>query len=767
MAIGTRAPLGWLVVWGVVLALGLSALVRFWSPSAFDITQACIFVAIGFCMGLILGLLRILPVVWGPVRVAAVEHRTARLYAVVTSDPVKTQRQDNLNWASTTFAHVTVRTETMAIGQHAVRVRVPVTLFASGDNVVDDMMHLVPGTLIELVGALSPPRAGSPQAAFMNVRGSITVVRSPPRYQGLAWQLRQGLHAALEGTSSDAQGLVPGLALGDSSTLDSKLYDDMQAAGLTHLIAVSGANVTILLMVVLLLIRRLSHRRTVIYGIALLMLCAFVIIVRPQPSVIRAAVMGVVALVAGFTRNQRAAIPALSVTIIILIAVDPWLAVSYGFALSVVATGALLFWAKRVFAFLDGHTSSRIPAWVLETLAVTMCAQIGVFPILVALGSVLSLASIPANMVAVPLATPAMLLGIIAALVAAASPPAGHVVALLAAVPAEAIAHIARVAASLTWLRIPWPHGLAGVVFALGSVLVGLHLRMSWHRLEVAHQAAAAGIALTFVLLILHQPHWFTRVWPPSDWLMVQCDVGQGDGAVIRTGTHQGIVIDVGPQDDSMNRCLSELHITTIPVLVLTHFHADHVGGMASVLHNRKVGQIWVSPLFDPPMTAQYVRQALKDARLQAHVMTAGTQLQVAGVHLECLWPSRLIIGQGSDPNNASTVLLVTAKGAQVLMTGDVEPAAQDAIRAEHPEVRADVVKIAHHGSRNQSAAFAQWLHPKVAFISDGRNNDYGHPATQTLALYELLGTHVFRTDEHGDLALVKHGASLEVATSH
>ena len=766
IAIGTRASPMWLVVWGCVLALGVASVARRWSPSTFDLRLACKFVALGFGIGLVLGLIRILPVVAGPVRTAAAEHHTARLEAVVTSDPVKTERQDGLNWASATFAHVTVRAERMSIGQQAMHVRVPIMLFTSGADSVEDMLTLVPGTRVAVVGALSPPRSGSAQAAVVNVRGSLKVLVNPPRYQGMAWQLRRGLHEALQATSSDAQGLVPGLALGDSSALDASLYDDMQAAGLTHLIAVSGANVTILLMVVLFLIRKLSHRRIVIYGWALAVLSAFVIVVRPQPSVIRAAVMGVVALIAGFTRNRRAALPALAITIIILIAVDPWLAVSFGFALSVVATGALLFWAKQVFAFLDRHTSSRIPAWILDTLAITVCAQIGVFPILVALGSVLSLASIPANMIAVPLATPAMLLGILAALSSTVAPPVGHLVAVFAAVPAQFIAQVARWAAALTWLRIPWPQGLVGVTLALAMVILGLHVRMNWQRLEVTQQAAAAGIVLTCFLLIIHQPRLSVKAWPPSDWLMVQCDVGQGDGAVFRTGNKQGIVIDVGPDEVAMDRCLNDLHIATIPLLVLTHFHADHVAGLRSVLSNRKVGQIWVSPLFNPPMTTQHVRGVLKESGAKAQVLTSGAKFEVGDVKLECLWPSKLLLGQGSDPNNASTVLLVTTQGTSVLMTGDIEPAAQDAIRAEHPQVRADVVKIAHHGSRNQSEGFAQWLQPKVAFISVGLDNDYGHPARQTLALYELVGARIRRTDESGDLALVKQDQTLGVVSS-
>jgi len=763
IVIGTRVSLTWIVVWGCVFALSATSMTRRWSPSTFDLVLVVKFASVGFALGTLLSLIRVLPVVSGPVRDAAIKHKTVRIEAVVTSDPVRRERQDHLNWGSNVSSHITVRAEQVTLGRQMVNVRLPVLLFASDQSAVDRMMSLVPGMRIEVIGGLSPPYSGSAQAAVMNVRGSLTVLTNPPRYQGLAWQLRQGLHAALRGTSPDAQGLVPGLALGDSSALDSGLRDSMQAAELTHLIAVSGANVTILLMVVLFLIRKFSQRKTVIYGWALVVLIAFVIVVRPQPSVIRAAVMGVIALVAGFTQNRRAAVPALAATIIILISIDPWLAVSFGFALSVVATGALLFWAKQVFAFLDRHTSSRIPAWILDTLAITVCAQIGVFPILVALGSVLSVASIPANMIAVPLATPSMLLGIVAALSSTFAPALGHLVAIFAAVPAQCIAQIARWAAALTWLRIPWPQGLVGVSLALAMVILGLHFRMNWQRLVGTQQAVAAGIVLSCVLLIIHQPKLSMKVWPPSGWMMVQCDVGQGDGAVFRTGNKEGIVIDVGPDEVAMDRCLDDLHITTITLLVLTHFHADHVAGLNSVLRKRRVGQIWVSPLFSPPVTTQYVRGVLKESGATAHLLTSGAKFEVGDVKLECLWPSRLIIGQGSDPNNASVVLLVTTHGTTILMTGDVEPAAQDAIQAEHPEVKADVVKVAHHGSRNQSEKFAQWLHPKVAFISVGLDNDYGHPAKQTIALYELVGARVWRTDESGDLALVSgaHGTAV------
>jgi competence protein ComEC len=501
------------------------------------------------------------------------------------------------------------------------------------------------------------------------------------------------------------------------------------------------------------------------YLITVFALLAFVVLVRPQPSVLRATVMGLVALAATYSKSNRSPVPALSVAIIALVAMDPWLAVSYGFALSVAATAGLILWVNRIQTFLDRTIPKRVPLWIIQTLTVTIAAQFSVFPILVALGSPISLSSIPANMLAGPLAGPAMVLGLLAALATPFSQVLGTLIAWLAGCFAQLIAMVAQFSAAIDWLRIPWPSGNFGVALAIVCVSGVVQIGIIWHRLSRVQQSHAISMLITALVLLWINPSLTLKQWPVPNWVMVSCDVGQGDASVIRVGRNEAVVIDVGGDPKAINDCLSNLGIKRIPVLLLTHFHADHVGGLEGAIGNREIGQIRVSPLNDPPTTTKFVQGVLTRLKMSATVMTYPERFVVNGVSFTCIWPSELIMGQGSDANNASVALAVEVNGVSILLAGDIEPPAQDQIARDLPAMNFDVIKVAHHGSRYQSSDFASWANAEVAFISVGRDNDYGHPAPETISLYELTGSRVFRTDLDGDLAITVQDSQIRVAT--
>jgi competence protein ComEC len=260
-----------------------------------------------------------------------------------------------------------------------------------------------------------------------------------------------------------------------------------------------------------------------------------------------------------------------------------------------------------------------------------------------------------------------------------------------------------------------------------------------------------------------------TPGWPPAGWVLVACDVGQGDALVLNAAPGAAVVVDAGPDPVPVDRCLDRLGVRSIPLLVLTHFHADHVDGLAGVLDGRKVGAIETTRLLDPPGGVEEVDRLAGRLGLTPTPAPYGKVLTVGAVTLEALWPppdSPVVgPGDGSTANEASVVLLVQVSGIRLLLTGDVEPVGQEALAAAYPGLRVDVLKVPHHGSRYQDEGWLLSLHPHVAVVSVGADNDYGHPAASTLTPLEAAGIQVLRTDEDGSIAVAVHDGRVTTRT--
>jgi competence protein ComEC len=613
------------------------------------------------------------------------------------------------------------------------------------------------GEEVEVRGRLAPAQRGDDVEATLTGKGSPTQRAPPAPVLRAAGELRSGLQAAVKGTPKDGSQLLPGLVVGDTSRLDPQLVESMRASGLTHLTAVSGSNVTIVCGTVLWLARRFGLPRRLRVPVAALSLVGFVIVARPDPSVLRAAVMGGIGLIGLATARAAHGVPTLSAAVIALLVVDPWLARSYGFALSVLATLGLLLFARPWGDWLAGW----LPRPLAYAVSVPLAAQAVCGPVIVLLQGAVSLVSVPANLVVAPLVAPATIAGVFAAALSPASPSAAHLVAWLGVVPAEGIAAVARLAGRVPVL--PWPGGARGAVL-LGVVTVAA----AFGAAPAAKACLRHPWAATAFVPVLAASLWPTGalVWPPRDWVLVMCDVGQGDGLVLNTTPGHAMVVDTGPEPALMDGCLDRLGIHTVDLLVLTHDHADHVEGVPGVLHGRRVEQLMLNGLDDPPEEARRVARWSAAAHLLVRRAQVGETGDIAGVHWQVLWPS-YVIHEGSVPNNDSIVLLVRSHGLRLLLLGDVEtPAARQvdlALRALPGGTHVDVLKVAHHGSALQDPGLVQDADPALALVSVGAGNPYGHPAPSTIRLLAATGATVRRTDQVGDIAVIAHDGRLSV----
>jgi competence protein ComEC len=613
---------------------------------------------------------------------------------------------------------------------------------------------LLPGQRVAVVGKLLPPRPGDLRAAAVSARKPPTPIGRPPWPQRAAGVLRAGLQRACEPLPDAAGGLLPGLVVGDTSRLNPALEEDFRTTGLTHLNAVSGANVAIILGVVLFAVRRARAGPVVTASICAVALVGFVILARPSPSVVRAAAMGAIGLIGLASGRARVALPALAAAVAVLIVLDPELAADAGFTLSVLATAALLLLAP---VWRDALQRRGWPVWAAEALAVPAAAQVACGPVIAGLSGTVSLVAVPANLVVVPAIAPATLLGVAAAVLSPVWPAGAGFAAWLARWPATWLVLVATYGARVPSGALPWPGGVFGaLLLAVLTVALLVAARKPIVRRLVAAVALGGMLGALPVRLL-------ASGWPPPSWVVVVCAVGQGDAIVLPAGARRAVVVDAGPEPNGVDHCLRRLGVRQVALFVASHFHADHVGGVTGVFRGRDVAAV-AGPDWPEPQGGRASVMAVA-GRLQMHVIRPGWSYAVAGLRLTALGPFEPLRGTNSDPNNNSLVLQARLRGESILLPGDAETEEQDELLTHlgAAAVRADVLKVAHHGSSFQEPRFLDAVDPAVALVSVGLHNDYGHPNAALLARLASGGARVLRTDRSGDLAAVATDHGLAV----
>ena len=573
---------------------------------------------------------------------------------------------------------------------------------------------LLPGQKIAITGRVIKTDERR-VASLVITTSKIRALAPPSRWATTLASIRTGLRNASGG--GDAGALIPGMVIGDTAKQSADFKTDMRRAGLTHLVAVSGANFAIVSAFVLwcmqFLFRKIPARLT---ATSVALIC-FIALVRPTPSVLRAAAMAAVMLFAMSTRVKGDSLPALGFAIAAVVAIDPWQSRDPGFALSVLATAGLLVLAPRITAYFQRWLPQKIAA----VLAIPIAAMALCLPVIISLSGYISLMTIVANIVAAPFVAPITVVGFVAALISPISPWTSHALLFLIRPFAIVITSIARWAAHFSVLSIRT--GLIGFSTALISVLLIAFFRK---------RAIAALVILSMALL------WWGR-FPAGDWDVFICDVGQGDGYVINLHDHRAIVIDVGPDSALIDQCLRRLHVTTISLLILTHPHADHIAGLSGARKGRTVEATWYGNI------------------------AAGTTASIGEYRIEVLWPLEAGL-EDANPNNVSIAAKISSKNLSLFASGDIEPDVQGELRGKVGRV--DIYKVAHHGSRYQDLTFMRELSPTLALISAGEGNSYGHPAPSTIAALEQLHAKVMRTDRDGAIAVVADNHHLTLSSA-
>ncbi len=737
------ASLGTYAVW----VLGLSGLltlfvIRRHRKQAALTTIACLLV---FAATLSTALLRHQAAASGPVGRWAEERAVVSLVGTVVSDPrtvsgqfgsveVVRLRVESVTGRGQTFE---VRTQVVVLGGPAwhdvelgSRVATTARLTASDDAAVAALL----------------PSARDP-----------TVVSGPgPWWRGAA-AVRASIRDAVEHRPEAQRALVPALVDGDDGGLDEQLEEDFRTTGLTHLTAVSGTNLTLVVGFLLVLARWAGVRGRWLLLVGVLGIGGVILLARTEPSVVRAAAMGAVGLLAMGTDGRQRALRGLGVAVVGLLLVQPDLATSVGFALSVLATAGIVLIGPGCRDAL----ATWLPRWFAEAVAVPLAAQVACTPVIAAISGQVSLVAVAANLAVAPVVGPTTVLGLAGGLLGLISDRAGRLCGTFAGWSVSWIVLIAERGAGLPGAAMGW--GTSVLALTVLVVLTLVTAALAPHVL--GRRTLTLGLAAVLVLVLLARLPGLPGVSggvPNDSWVLAMCDVGQGDALVLNAGPGLGVLVDAGPDPDAVDRCLNDLGVTALPLIVLTHFHADHVDGLAGAIRGRSVGSLETTRVLDPASGVQEVQQATGSSGLQPTLATYGQTRQAGDVTVQVLWPvpgpTMTAAGDGAAANDASVVLLAVVRGVRILLTGDLEPTGQAALAGLLPDLEVDVLKVPHHGSRYQDVDWLKTLRATTALVSVGADNDYGHPAVDVLDALRASGAHVARTDLDGLILVDQDG---------
>ncbi len=612
------------------------------------------------------------------------------------------------------------------------------------------------GQHVEIQGKLAPLEHADRPAALVYV-SHVTVTGEPHTSARVVAIIKRDLTELIATRPDHVTGLLPGVALGDDGQISPDLSAAMKLTQLTHLIAVSGGHISLAATIILATIGRRFPMACALTTLAAL--GGLIILVGPEASVIRAVAMSCVVLAALSIGRGTQAVASLSIALFAVAALNPWMAVSYGFLLSASATAGIVLVGTPLAEYLG----RVLPSLLAEVVAIPLAAQMACLPVLALFTDTGSIWGVLANALVAPVVAPLTISGLAVALICPVAPAVAQCLLLPVHMCTWWIATVARTLASWpgSGISLAW----SGVFcLALGTILI-----------VVKRPVIFAMILVGLLLFGLRGLLPGARTPIPKDWAVVQCNVGQGSALLARSplanlgnpdATIAGsstanltIMIDVGPEGDAAASCLRDAGVTHLDLLVLSHSHSDHIGGLPAVLDNVSVGAVWLSPNPDPQENTQWLHNQLAAYAIPYEEVISGTVLALDGTTVlregtagdtqknddgaapdafaTVLWP-RVRDTTPGEANAQSLALHLNVSGG-VLVLSDLTAESQGRLardpRVTNKHAQAHTVVVAHHGSADQSAALAKLLHPDLALISVGHNS-YGHPSDRALDLY-------------------------------
>lgn len=547
----------------------------------------------------------------------------------------------------------------------------------------------------------------------------------------------------------------------------SQTYSQYQTAGLAHIVAVSGAHLNIIIMLAGVALSRIKLHKRKRLTMSLGLIFIFLILCAVPISAVRAGIMASLGCASYFAKRRTATQNALAVCVATCLVIDPSLSLSVSFCLSALSTLGIILLSPYLDALL-GKTFLRKCNTLRQTLALTAAANIATMPLCSALFAQISLISPLSN----------VLVGIVFAPLCALCVGCQLLYALLGVLPqglllmALGLCRFTNfVVAHLSMIPFAAIPSYGSVITGLlTSFVMGVVLLFAQRKLDsTLHSACLWGVLLAIVLALFACFHTLLNSGNANDVSLSALDVGQGDALLLQDGS-SSILIDTGNQDNLLKRQLALKGVSTLDALLISHPDDDHCGSLESLLAVMQIGTIVVAqPLLECPcMKCRDLRKTLE--RYQCHVEGAkvGDSYLTNRCKINVLWPEKFQ-EEGGNQDSLCVQIIVDAEEDGIwdysaLLVGDAESQTLEQMAAEKLLPKADVFKVGHHGSKNSCSVVAlKAISPRVALVSVGEANRYGHPTPTALNLLSSYGAKSYRTDQQGTITCLFQTDALRV----
>ncbi|HEY9059655.1 MAG TPA: DNA internalization-related competence protein ComEC/Rec2 [Pseudobacteroides sp.] len=559
--------------------------------------------------------------------------------------------------------------------------------------------------------------------------------------------------------------LLCGMLIGFTEDMSDEMVDAFSDAGLSHLTAVSGMNIAFIVFPLVFVFKRmrLSQKASNITIIGILIM--FLFITGFSPSVTRAVIMAVIILIGQLLRRETDIYTSISFALILLLLYNPYTLFDIGFQLSFAATLSLVLFYKYIKSKLD---FKFLPSFVSDVMAATLAAQLGVVPISTMYFNKISIISLISNLVVVPLVEVITILGIIMVIIGQISTFPAELLGLVCNTFLSFILYVAKISSEIPFavIKITTP-SIFGLLIYYLCIIYFLWLKPTY---EINLKPRYYVISISIITLIFTVTSFI-----PKDLKIVFIDVGEGDSQLIVTSDGKTILVDGGGfasktdfkhnmGDYAVVPFLYDYGVARLDMVISTHGDDDHLQGLLTVFKDIRVDNLIIADGMDLKPYVGLLKLA-EAQKTSTKMCKAGDEIVLdSDTRIKVISPIDGVKMTKSPENNGALVFKLNYKGVNVLFTGDIEKEAEKILLDNNADLKANVLKVAHHGSDTSTTeGFLNAVGPNVAIISVGKNNSFGHPSKHVIDRLQAKDVNILRTDIHGTIIMSTNGKDIRV----